>query len=124
MSEKMEGTKDWFPRLEEYSPNITKDEWCGFVQGKTVFDENTLTTFACILKAEVATCADMAKQFGRTKNFYNNAVWQTGKKIHKKTNCPLSERSEGGNRFWSVCCQAKHCNNGRLRFTSKYCRKP
>lgn len=116
MSEAMEWTKDWFPRLEEYNPNITKDEWCGFVQDETVFDENALITFACILKAEVATCADMAEQFGRNVNFYNNAVWQTGKKIHEKTNCPLSERSESGNRFWPVCCQAKHCNDGRYEF--------
>lgn len=116
MSKEMEGTKDWFPRLEEYSPNITKDEWYGFVQDKTVFDENALTTFACILKAEVATCADMAEQFGRTKNFYNNAVWQTGKKIHEKTNCPLSERSEGENLFWSVCCLGKYLQNGRLAY--------
>lgn len=115
MSKEMEGTKDWFPRLEEYSPNITKKQWCFFVQDKTVFGENALTTFACILKAEVATCADMAEQFGRNANFYNNAVWQTGKKIHEKTNCPLSERSEGGNRFWSVCCQAKY-RNGRYEF--------
>ena len=107
---------DWFPRLEEYNPNITKDEWCGFVQDKTVFDENALITFACILKVEVATCADMAEQFGRNVNFYNNAVWQTGKKIHEKTNCPLSERSEGGNRFWPVCCLGKYLQNGKLAY--------
>ena len=106
--------KEWFPSLEEYNPRITKEQWTSFVQDKNIFDENSLITFACIQKAKIATCADMAEEFGRSFNFYNTNNWRTGERIFKKTNCPLSEREEGGNRFWSVCCLGRESNKGRF----------
>ena len=108
--------KEWFPSLEEYNPRITKEQWTSFVQDKNIFDENSLIAFACIQKAKIATCADMAEEFGRSFNFYNTNNWRTGERIFKKTNCPLSEREDGGNRFWSVCCLGRESNKGRFEF--------
>ena len=108
--------KEWFPSLEEYNPGITKEQWIEFVQDKNIFNENALITFACIQKAKVATCADMAEEFGRSFNFYNTNNWRTGERIYKKLNCTLSERDEGGNRFWSVCCLGRESNKGRFEF--------
>ena len=93
---------DWLPK--DYSPNISKEQWIELINDKSVFNENSLITFACIQNAKIATCADMAKEFGRNANFYNNGNWQTGERIHKKTNCPLSEREISGVRYWAVCC--------------------
>ena len=106
--------KEWFPSLEEYNPRITKEQWTSFVQDKNIFDENSLITFACIQKAKIATCADMAEEFGRSFNFYNTNNWRTGERIYKKLNCTLSERDEGGNRFWSICCLGRESNKGRF----------
>lgn len=108
--------KEWFPSLEEYNPGITKEQWIEFVQDKNIFNENALITFACIQKAKIATCADMAEEFGRSANFYNTNNWRTGERIFKKINCPLSEREKGGNRFWSVCCLARSSVQGRWEF--------
>jgi hypothetical protein len=58
----------------------------------------------------------MASEFGRTWQFYNNGNWRTGERVHKVTNCPLSEREEGGNRFWSVCCLGRKLENGYFEF--------
>ena len=74
----------WIPSLEEYNPNITKEQWIEFVKDKEIFTENSLITFACIQKSAVATCADMAEEFGRSFNFYNTGNWQTGKRVYKK----------------------------------------
>ena len=93
---------DWLPK--DYSPNISKEQWIELINDKIVFNENSMITFACIQNAKIATCADMAKEFGRNANFYNNGNWQTGERIHKKTNCPLSERETEGVRYWAVCC--------------------
>ena len=93
---------EWMPK--DYSPNISKETWIELINDKSVFTENSLITFACIQNAKIATCADMAKEFGRNANFYNNGNWQTGERIHKKTNCPLSEREIEGGRYWAVCC--------------------
>ena len=93
---------EWLPK--DYSPNISKEQWIELINDKSVFNENSLVTFACIQNAKIATCADMTKEFGRNANFYNNGNWQTGERIHKKTNCPLSEREIEGVRYWAVCC--------------------
>lgn len=93
---------EWLPK--DYSPNISKEQWIELINDKIVFNENSLITFACIQNAKIATCADMAKEFGRNANFYNNGNWQTGERIHKKTNCPLSKREIEGVRYWAVCC--------------------
>ena len=107
---------EWIPSEEEYNPGVTKKQWIEFVQDNNIFNENALITFACIQKAKVATCADMAEDFGRNANFYNSNVWRTGERVYKKINCPLSEREEGGNRFWSVCCLGRNLKNGRFEF--------
>ena len=64
----------WIPSEEEYNPEITKEQWIEFIQDKNIFNENALITFACIQKAKIATCADMAEEFGRSANFYK--AWQ------------------------------------------------
>ena len=108
--------KEWFPSLEEYNPGITKEQWIEFIQDKNIFNENALITFACIQKAKVATCADMTEDFGRNTNFYNSNVWRTGERIYKKINCPLWQRENGTDRFWSVCCFGRDLKNGRFEF--------
>ena len=106
----------WIPSEEEYNPEITKEKWIEFIQDKNIFNKNALITFACIQKAKIATCADMAEEFGRSANFYNTNNWRTGERIFKKINCPLSEREECGNRFWSVCCLGRSSVQGRWEF--------
>lgn len=85
---------EWLPK--DYNPGISKEKWIELINDKNAFSENSLVTFACIQNAKIATCADMAKEFGRNSNFYNNGNWQTGERIHKKINCPLSEREIDG----------------------------
>ena len=107
---------EWIPSEEEYNPEITKEQWIELIQDKNIFNENSLITFACIQKAKVATCADMAEDFGRNTNFYNSNVWRTGERIYKKINCPLWQRENGTDRFWSVCCFGRDLKNGRFEF--------
>lgn len=105
---------DWIPK--DYSPDISKEKWIELINDKSVFTENSLITFACIQNAKIATCADMAKEFGRNANFYNNGNWRTGERIHKKTNCPLSEREIEGVRYWAVCCLGRETKDKLWEF--------
>lgn len=108
--------EEWIPDVEEYNPKITKEKWLQLIEDKSVFNENAIVTFACIKNANVATCSDMSEEFGRNKNFYNNNVWLTGKKVHLKTNCKLSERDNEEDRYWSVCCLGRYWENGRFEY--------
>ena len=53
--ESFDETENWSPTLEEYNPNITKEQWIEFVQNKNIFTKNALITFACIQKATIAS---------------------------------------------------------------------
>lgn len=106
--------ENWYPAENEYDPGITKEQWKEFVTDRNIFTEDSLTAFACIQKSTLATCTDMAEEFGRTKNFYNNAIWRTGEKVHKLTNCPLSLNPDETECFWSICCLGRKMQNGRI----------
>lgn len=106
--------ENWYPAKDEYEAGITKEQWKEFVTDRNIFTQDSLTAFACIQKAPLATCTDMAEEFGRTKNFYNNAIWRTGEKVHKLADCPLSLRSDETERFWSICCLGRKLQNGRI----------
>lgn len=108
--------ENWYPAKDEYEPGITKEQWKEFVTDRNIFTQDSLTAFACIQKAALATCTDMAEEFGRTKNFYNNAIWRTGEKVHELADCPLSLRSDETERFWSICCLGRKLQNGRIEF--------
>lgn len=106
--------ENWYPAENEYEPGITKEQWKEFITDRNIFTQDSLTVFACIQKAALATCTDMAEEFGRTKNFYNNAIWRTGVKVHELADCPLSLRSDETERFWSICCLGRKLQNGRI----------
>ena len=106
------GNNDWYPSKREYNPGIKEELWEHLVIDKSIFTKNSLITFACIQNASCATCADMAKQYGRSANFYNTNVSQTGKRIAEKFNIPLSSRENKNERYWPVCCLGRYVKDG------------
>ena len=94
----------WFPLLEEYNPEITEEQWIELVQDESVFRKDSLITFACMLAARYPSCKTMAEDFGRPLNFYNNGIWQTGRRVYNKINCSIMSKDDGGNVYWCVCC--------------------
>lgn len=112
----VESNKKWHPNESDYNPNITKEQWKELILDKDVFSKNALITFACISKTSKPTCADMANEFGRSVGFYNTNVFNTGRKVCKKTNCPLDTRENGDVRYWSVCCKGRDLSNGRFEY--------
>lgn len=105
-------TKDWCPSKREYDPGIKEKQWEELVRDESIFTKNSLVTFACIQNATSGTCAGMAKQYGRSANFYNTNVWQTGKRIAEKFNIPLSSRENKNERYWPVCCLGRYVKDG------------
>lgn len=114
MTESSSGNNEWFPSENEYNPGITLSNWEELVRDKSIFTENSLIAFACIQNAVSATCAGMAKQYGRSANFYNTNVWQTGKRIADKLKIPLRENGE--QKYWPVCCLARRTGDGHFEF--------
>lgn len=104
--------KDWYPSKREYDPGIKEKQWEQLVVDESIFTKNSLVTFACIQNATSGTCTGMTKQYGRSANFYNTNVWQTGKRIAEKFNIPLSSRENKNERYWPVCCLGRYVKDG------------
>lgn len=98
---------EWIPSLEEYNPNISVEQWEKFLQDESIFSSNAKNVFQKIYQENEISCKELSLKYGENPNFYNTNVWKTGEKIHKKTNCPLCPRENGGYRYWSVCCLGK-----------------
>ena len=103
---------DWYPSKREYNPGIKEEQWEELVRDESIFTKNSLVTFACIQNATSGTCAGMAKQYGRSANFYNTNVWQTGKRIADKLKIPLVLRESGNEKYWPVCCLGRYVKDG------------
>lgn len=54
----------------------------------------------------------MAKQYGRSANFHNTNVSQTGKRIADKLKIPLVLRESGNEKYWPVCCLGRYVKDG------------
>ena len=112
MTDSTNENNDWYPSKREYDPGIKEKQWEELVRDKSIFTKNSLITFACIQNATCGTCTGMAKQYGRSANFYNTNVWQTGKRIAEKFNIPLSSRENKNERYWPVCCLGRYVKDG------------
>lgn len=104
--------KDWYPSKREYDPGIKEKQWEQLVVDESIFTKNSLVTFACIQNATSGTCTGMAKQYGRSANFYNTNVWQAGKRISDKLKIALVLRESGNEKYWPVCCLGRYVKDG------------
>lgn len=68
-------TDDLWPTLEEYNPNITKEQWLELLNDGSLFTENAYIALAAMHDfGGQATCAQLSIQYGRTPDFYRNTM--------------------------------------------------
>lgn len=92
---------NWFP--DDYSPNLTVEDWKKLLNDKTVFTDNSLQIMKRFLDyGGQATCTQLSLKYGESKNFYNAGSSALAKRVHEKTNCPLLTRDNENARYWTV----------------------
>ncbi len=94
----------WFPTLEEYNPNISKEKWLDILDDRNLTTEQNLHILACMYNiGGEATCTQLAQKYGDTKNTYNSGSSNYAKRIVKVKICdepPLRENDDS--RWWPV----------------------
>jgi 5-methylcytosine-specific restriction protein B len=91
----------WFPA--DYSPNLTVEDWKDLLQDRDVFTENSLQLMKRLLDfGGQATCTELSEKYGAAKNFYLSGSHSLGKRVHKKTGCPLLEENNENAKYWPV----------------------
>ena len=95
--------EEWFPSLEEYSPGFSKKDWLELLNNPNIIGPvwgGALAAFYGV--GGEATCTQIGKKYNRKPYSISGNCTNLAKRIHKETNCPLSKRKNGQNRYWSI----------------------
>ena len=101
-------TDEWMPKLEEYTPGITKEAWLKLLNSKEVIGPvwgGTLAAFYGVGGA--ATCTQLGKKYNKSPYSISGYCTNLAKRIHKLTNCPITLRDNGQNRYWPILFTGK-----------------
>ena len=92
---------EWFPSLDEYTPNLSVEDWHSLLENSAVFDENSLAVIKAFYDiGGQATCSELAQKYGNNAMHYSGIVTGLAKRINKATDCPLVEDDKNENAKW------------------------
>lgn len=104
---------DWFPTLEEYTPGFTKEQWLNLLRNKKIIGPVWGGVLAAFYEAGgAATCTQIAQKYHKSPSAVSANCTQLAKRIYKETQCPLSIREDGKNRYWPILFQGKNAESG------------
>ena len=98
----------WY--YSEYKYPISKATWLELLHDTSIFKPETRTLVAC-LKAigGSATCAKLAKVYGRSSNYYNTAGSALGKRILDRLNLPpYAIADDGSIPYWPFAFEGRY----------------
>ncbi len=95
--------REWWPSEEEYTPNLSTEDWKGLLADSDVFNDSSLEIMRRMLDyGGNATCTQLTVKYGKTTNFYNSGSSALAKRVAKKTGCPVLEENNENARWWPV----------------------
>lgn len=109
ISRKVVEDNDWFP--QDYSPNITVNDWVELLNNPNVFyktDLEIMKRFKDIGNA--ATCLQLAKKYGETAQTYNIRSTKLAKRIAEYTKCPILQNDNENSRWWPILYLGKNAD--------------
>lgn len=99
---------DWWPSIEEYNPGLSKEDWLNLIQNTNIFDATEKGVMAAFFEAGgEGTCKQIGQKYGKSPSAIIGICTNLAKRIHKLTNCPISKRENGQNRYWTILFQGK-----------------
>lgn len=99
-------SEGWGPSKEEYDPGLTVEDWTALLQDKDVFRENDLKIVKSFKDyGGAATCKQLSIRYGEAPGFYNIGSSKLGRRVSKKTGCPL--KGEDNSNYWPVLYYGK-----------------
>lgn len=100
--------EEWFPSLNEYNPNITKEQWFSLLSDQSLFIPNALMVMAAFFaEGGQATCAQLATKYGKNASTFIMTSVHLAERIMKKTGCPKPPESTNS-KFWPILFTGKN----------------
>ena len=96
-------TNDWWPSIEEYTPDLSVEEWIALLNDEDVFTAGSLEIMKRMKDyGGQATCKQLSVKYGETKNFYNSGSSALAKRVAEKTGCAIMPRDSENSRWWPI----------------------
>ena len=90
----------WRPSLEDYDPQISKDNWLKLLHN--IADSVWSGTLAMFYtEKEGATCSELAAKFNMQPTEISGRCTQLAKRVHKETDCQLYNHGDK-DRYWPI----------------------
>ena len=95
----------WLPARDEYDPGISADGWYGLLRDPSVFTEQARQAVRALLDyGGEATCTQLAEEYGGTKESYNAAMREVGRRAARATGCPTMTDGQGKTSWYAIPC--------------------
>lgn len=102
---------EWFPKAEDYSPELGVEDWVGLLNDRSVFTSSSLKIVKRLKDyGGAATCKQLSVKYGENSNFYNNGSQSLAKRISEKTGCPIMLRDTENFRWWPILYVGKEAD--------------
>lgn len=94
---------EWFPKAEDYSPELGVEDWVELLNDSSVFTGSSLKLVKRLKDyGGAATCKQLSVKYGETPNFYNNGSQSLAKRVADKTGCPVMIRDTENSKWWPI----------------------
>ena len=99
----------WWPSLDEYNPEISKEQWLELLKDRKIFTDNAYFAIAAMYDfGGTATCRQLEEKYGRTFDFYRASLGvQLASKIKNIFDLPYCVNEKDGNKVWPVLFQGR-----------------
>ncbi len=107
---KQKEDQGWIP--EDYSPELTVDDWKNLIDDDSVFTLHALEIMKRMMDyGGQATCTQLSIKYGESPEFYNAGSVALAKRVAEKTNCPLCQRDEENFKWWPILYVGKNADS-------------
>ena len=123
-SEEETTSSDYIPSLEEYDPGLKSEQYQEVFDNPSKISKSQLDTLYYIyLMGGEATCKQVANKYGYSFSRYISHAVTVAKRVEQETGCPVNQREDGSNQYWSILFFGKEAGGGEGTFVWKL-RKP
>lgn len=94
---------DWWPSIDEYTPDLTSEEWSSLLSDSNIFREGSMIMLGCLRDiGGQATVTELANSYGRTKNWYLSQATSLARRIAENSPHVKPYLDDGNSKWWPI----------------------
>lgn len=104
------GIGDWWPSLQDYTPDISKEQWIALLEDSEIIGPVWGEVLAMFYTEKAgATCKFIEQKFGKKAGSVNPTCMHLAKCIQERTSRPIieSEDNPGQKKYWPILFQGR-----------------